>query len=354
MQSPLDPALIRDPAGWSRLVERVVAPGWHWLGDAELAPGEAAPLTLLPGCLDEPLLLVREGAERPTVLSNACTHRGHLVATAPGSCARLRCAYHGRRFDGAGRMLKSPGFEEPRPEDDLPRADHAWLGPLLFGRASATGEAPPWLGPLRERLGGLPLDRMRRHEPGSRVYEVEGCFPLWVDNYLEGFHIPFVHPALARALDLGAYRTEAHDWGVVQVGLGAPGEPTVPLPADHPDRRGADEPIVGYYLLVFPFFALNVYPWGISLNAVQPVSHGRTRVVYRLYVWEPALFGQGAGGDLPTVEAEDDAVVALAWQGVRSRLYRAPRLAVGQEEGVLAWHRSLAAALGGATMGGGG
>ncbi|TMH07471.1 MAG: hypothetical protein E6H79_04690, partial [Betaproteobacteria bacterium] len=31
---------------------------------------------------------------------------------------------------------------------------------------------------------------------------------LYVENYLEGLHIPFVHPGLTKTLDLGNYRYE--------------------------------------------------------------------------------------------------------------------------------------------------
>lgn len=338
----LDPRWVRDPAAWAHLVERVVAPAWHWIADGVALPeGTVSPYTLLPGCLDEPMLLVRRDGAL-TALPNVCSHRANRLVDTQEVRSQLRCGYHGRRFDLAGRCLASPGFAALAPEDDLAPLGVLELGPMVF--ASLEAGSPPWAPEVAQRLAGLPLSAAR--PIGGRVFDLDAPFVAWAENYLEGLHIPFVHPGLARALDLTQYRVVTTDWGVVQVGIGAPGEPTVPLPADHPDRKTPDEPIAGYYLWIHPTTAINVYPWGVSLNVLQPIDRGRSRVVYRFYVWDPVLAaaagvsaegtaaGQGAGADLYAVEAEDDAVVERVAAGLRSRSYRPGRLAPGPEDGV--------------------
>jgi hypothetical protein len=72
---------------------------------------------------------------------------------------------------------------------------------------------------------------------------------LYVDNYLEGLHIPLVHPALNRALDLGAYRVEVDERSVLPVGLAAAGQAAFDLPAGHPDFG---QQVAAYYLWLFP------------------------------------------------------------------------------------------------------
>src|SRR5262245_56947107 len=109
----LPAAFYRDAALFERLRDEVFARTWHGVADSSqiLPPGGARPLTLLPGLLDEPLLLTRpdEGAAR--LLSNVCTHRGALLceeACAPVG-GQLRCRYHGRRFGLDGRFVAAPG-----------------------------------------------------------------------------------------------------------------------------------------------------------------------------------------------------------------------------------------------------
>ena len=334
----LHPSLL-SAAAWPRLVERVIRPGFH-LTDLPADPG-VAPLVLLPGCLDEPLVAVRSG-EGLRVLSNACTHRGHLVATAAGPCKRLRCGYHGRIFDLEGRALSSPGFGAVNGQD-LPTAGLFTMGPLGFVSGAPAGAPPPWAGALADRLAGLPLSEAVA--VGGRDYRVRGHFLLWLENFLEGLHIPFVHPALAGALDLSVYRTDTYDWGNVQVGMARPGDVHLPLPPDHPDRRGPDEAIAGLYVYLYPLTALNIYPWGISANAVMPVSPTETVIRYRSFVWAPALREQGAGAGLSTVEEEDDLAVERTAAGLKGALSRPGPLSP-EEVGVAHLHVLLRAALG--------
>ncbi|MCA1663443.1 MAG: Rieske 2Fe-2S domain-containing protein, partial [Myxococcales bacterium] len=95
----------------ARIVDRVFAPSWQLAPDAALvAPGTILPFTLLPGTLDDPLLLVGDG-ESLRCLSNVCTHRGALLCDEPCQASSLRCPYHGRRFSLDGTLTHAPEFE---------------------------------------------------------------------------------------------------------------------------------------------------------------------------------------------------------------------------------------------------
>ena len=102
----LDKSFYLDAAAWSRATERIFARSWLWTGDlrALAMPGSLAPVDLLPGALDEPLLLARDGAGTLRCLSNVCTHRGNLLVREACRAEQIRCGYHSRRFDLAGRM----------------------------------------------------------------------------------------------------------------------------------------------------------------------------------------------------------------------------------------------------------
>ena len=65
----------------------------------------------------------------------------------------------------------------------------------------------------------------------------------------------------------------------------------------------------------------NFYPWGLSVNVVIPVSPTQCRVLYRGYVKDGNLAGQGAGSVLDTVEDQDQWVVEAVQRGMGSRAY---------------------------------
>lgn len=337
-----------DPALFERMKQAVFAPSWQLVGDLDRvkAPGQVVPFTLLEGCLDEPLLLARDRDDVLRCLSNACTHRGNLVVEAEGLVHGLRCRYHGRRFGLDGCFQSMPEFQDvvgfPSRADDLPRVPHGALGTLLF--ASLAPEIPleALLQPVAERCGWLPLAEAALDASRSRDYLVRANWALYCDNYLEGFHIPYVHPGLSGALDYGQYRTELFPWGNLQLGVAAGGEEAFDIPPGAPDHGQA---IAAYYFWLFPNTMLNVYPWGISVNVVRPLAVDRTKVSFLSYVWDPSRLDRGAGAALDRVEREDEAIVEAVQRGVRSRLYDRGRYSPAREQGVHQFHRLLAEAL---------
>jgi choline monooxygenase len=333
----LPASFYRDPAVFERVREKVFARSWQLVDGAEqvASPGAVLPFTFLQGCLDEPLLLSRDGEGVLHGLSNVCTHRGNILCTRPEVTQSLRCRYHGRRFALDGRFLSMPEFEGvrdfPSPADDLPHIQLARFGPLVFAALDPAFAFEELIAPVRERMSFLPLDRMALDAKGSRVYEVAANWALYCDNYLEGFHVPFVHPELAKTIDYGSYRTELFAWSSAQIAQAA-------SPAD----AFTGSSVAAWYFFLFPNLMLNFYPWGLSINVVVPAAVDRTRIVYRTWVVDPSRRGSGAGGALDRVELEDEEIVEQVQRGVRSRLYDRGRYSPSREAGVHHFHRLLA------------
>ena len=334
-----------DPDLFRAQRDRVFARTWHYAAhdDVVKVAGQIYPFTLLPGALDEPLLLTRDYSDRVHCVSNVCTHRGTLVADGPGHEQQLRCRYHGRRFTLDGKFHSMPEFEGtrdfPSPADDLaPVAFERFerflmvaLDPAMTFDEVARG--------LRARLAGLPFASLVYDGAGARDYLVNANWALYIDNYLEGFHIPYVHSSLAATLDYGAYAVELERYAVLQLGIAKPGEPAFAHGPSHPD---ATLRIAAYYYWLLPTTMFNVYPWGISVNVVTPLAVDRTRVSFLPFVWDQGVRDLGAGGGIDRVEREDEAIVESVQRGVRSRLYERGRYSATRETGVHHFHRLLA------------
>ena len=180
--------------------------------------------------------------------------------------------------------------------------------------------------------------QMKRDKSRDRDWIINTNWALYVDNYLEGFHIPFVHSDLNAVLDYGDYTTELFEGGVLQIGIASEGEPFFEIPESSPDY---DKKIAAYYWWLFPGLMLNIYPWGVSVNIVVPEAVDKTRVIYQGYVTDPEMLGQGAGGDLDKVEIEDQFVVEGCLRGIRSSAYDRGRYSPEMERGVHHFHRML-------------
>lgn len=336
----LDERLHYDRAAHERALERIFARSWQLL-PIPTSEHRVEPLTLLEGGLDEPLVMTRTD-EGERLLSNVCTHRGALLAEACGDAAGLRCRYHGRRFGLDGTMTTCPGFEDalefPRPTENLARLPLEQIGPLRFTSINAAIPFEEWSAPLRRTLAEYDGETFAFDPGASRVFEIEASWALYCENYLEGFHIPFVHPGLNQGLDFSRYTTEIEPYAVRQLGVASDDDETRLV-------SRASEDVVADYLWLYPNLMVNAYAWGISVNLIEPTGAGRSRVRYMRWVARPEFVGQGVGGALDEVEIEDQEVVLSVQKGVRSRLYPGGRFAPKLETGPHHFQRLMSADL---------
>lgn len=325
--------------------ERLFAPSWQFIGDTDSVAeaGDARPLMLLEGYLDEPLALVRGQDRQLRLLSNVCTHRGNMILHEPCRLTHLRCRYHGRQFDLDGGFRSMPEFREvedfPSPSDDLPQLPLASWGKWLFTSLGSAGTFDRYWGDLIRRLPWLRPDDYTFQPDLSREFTVRAHWALYVENYLEGFHIPFVHAGLNTIIDFGNYTTELFGLSNLQMGIAKEDEDCFDLPADSPDHG---KKVAAYYFFVFPNTMFNFYPWGLSVNVVRPVSVTESRVVFLTYIADKERYNKGAGSGLDTVELEDEEVVGSVQKGIRSRFYTHGRYSVTREQGTHHFHRLIA------------
>jgi choline monooxygenase len=336
--------------------EKLFAPSWQFIGDVDLAKaaGEVYPFTLLENYLDEPLLLARDKDGALRLLSNVCTHRGNIIAHEPCKLTHLRCRYHGRLFHLDGKFQSMPEFKEvkdfPSPADDLKELPLVrwgkWLFTSLGAPAGASGRSLPhdafWKD-MMDRLHWLPLEDFVFRPELSKDFTVKAHWALYCENYLEGFHIPFVHAGLNAVIDFGNYTTELFKYSNLQLGIAKDDEDCFDLPASSPDYG---KKVAAYYFFIFPNLMFNFYPWGLSVNIVRPVSITETRVSFLTYMADPSKYNSGAGSGLDTVEGEDEEVVEAVQKGVRSRFYAHGRYSVTREQGTHHFHRIMAEFIG--------
>ncbi|PSL44733.1 choline monooxygenase [Chitinophaga niastensis] len=337
-----------DPVLYEAVKEKLFAPSWQFIGGSHLVQdaGQCHPFVLLEHFLDEPLVLIKDKEEQLHCLSNVCTHRGTIVVHEPCRLAQLRCRYHGRIFRLDGGFQSMPEFKEvanfPSKADDLTALPLFQWGPWLFTSLDRQSGYQPYLQDMINRIGWLPVNDFVFRPEHSKTYEVAAHWALYCENYLEGFHIPFVHAGLNAVIDFGNYTTELFQYANLQLGIAKDDEDCFDLPTSSPDYG---KKVAAYYFFVFPNMMFNFYPWGLSINIVEPAGIDRCNVRFLTYVWKDDKFNTGAGSNLDTVEMEDEEVVKAVQQGVRSRFYQHGRYSVTREQGTHHFHRIIAAFL---------
>ncbi len=325
--------------------EKIFSNCWHFVGDTDQAKdrGWVTPINLLEDFIDEPLVISKDKNGKLHCLSNVCTHRGNLIVEQPCQLNDIRCKYHGRRFNLDGKFLSMPEFKEvknfPTPVDDLHELPlHAW-GKWLFTSLNPKLNADDFLKPMIDRVGWMPLQDFVFHPERSKDYLIDAHWALYCENFLEGFHIPFVHAGLNSVIDYGNYSVELFRYSNMQLGVAKEGELVFDLPPSSPDYG---KRVAGYYFWVFPNMMFNFYPWGLSINIIRPLGINKTKVSFLSYVLDESKLRQGAGADLHKVELEDEDIVQNVQKGIRSRFYTHGRYSATREQGTHHFHRLIA------------
>ena len=326
--------------------ELIFAKSWQYIGGVHLLKdNNIHPFILLENFLDEPLVLIQNEIGDFRCCSNVCTHRGNLLANESCKSKQLICKYHGRRFDLDGHFKFMPEFELaanfPTQNDNLAQLPVFQLGSLYF---TALTKLDPnlFFKDMLERVNFLPILQMEYRKDLSTIYQIKANWALYVENYLEGFHIPFVHNSLNAVVDYGTYSTEIFEYCNLQLGLGKQEDACFDIPSGHQD---AGKSVVAYYFWVFPNMMFNFYPWGLSFNYVEPTGLDSCKVSFEVYVWDESKLEKGAGSGLHQVEMEDEAIVENVQKGVKSRFYTQGRFSPTRETGPHHFHQLLAKAL---------
>jgi choline monooxygenase len=210
----------------------------------------------------------------------------------------------------------------PSEADNLTKVPFAERAGFLFASLDPADSFDAFVSGPANRLDYVEPEGLKLYS--TKEYEVQAHWALYCENYLEGFHIPFVHRSLNEVVDYGTYTTETFRYSSLQTGL---------------DEKGA---VAGRYLFIFPNMMFNFYPWGISVNVVEPLTPKTSRVRFLTYVSNEKELGSGAGADLHRVELEDEEVVESVQKGIHSRFYDRGRYSPTREQGTHHFHRLIA------------
>ncbi|MGH8179070.1 MAG: aromatic ring-hydroxylating oxygenase subunit alpha [Steroidobacter sp.] len=340
MQTPAA-AFYLDPSRLAREHETVFARSWQLVGRTDQLQNPGDYFTTRLG--REPLLFVNDhGVLRG--FFNVCRHRAGPVAQGCGRASRLSCRYHGWTYDLSGQLLRTTEMEGA-PDFDMSQirlqsvAVHRF-GPLLFAALDpATPSFDEFFPGVTRRCASLDLERMRYVT--TRSYPVNANWKVYVDNFLEGYHIPLVHPGLNRELDYRQYVVEHGERYVLQYAPVRAGTASY-YKGDTGDGQA-------WYYWLFPNIMLNIYEGQLQTNVVIPVDVDHTIVRFDWFAYEPAPDAETneRWRDLARfseeVQAEDAQICEAVQFNLGSRAYRSGPYSPKRENGLLLFHQLMGA-----------
>jgi choline monooxygenase len=351
----LPPECYSAPHLYEREVERIFADAWICVGRVEDLPETGNFMTASIG--SEPLVIVRDGTGEIRAHFNVCRHRRCMLVEGIGSVKTFRCPYHGWMYALDGTLRATPAFKETV---NFEKADYplisakveVWSGFVLVNLndhassfASQVSDANKW-GAERYRMGDMTTTH--RWE-----YRVACNWKAYVENFIESYHVPWVHPQTFELLTplkrwvLFPDITK-QDWAL-QMGQ-TPGltwsDSGDALLSVSPDLEGIDVDYDGMPVwLVFPNLMVLPTCDALVYYVAFPEGPEQTRVMVRLCVPDEAakhyLGGDDAGvasavdeyaRNVKAFLAEDNKICGLQGVGLRSRRGAAGRFC--QHEGL--------------------
>ncbi len=333
---------------------------WTCVGQTEQVahPGQYFTTTVA----NEEVVVVRDGTGTLRALSNTCLHRAGPVAIGTGTRKAFQCPYHGWIYELDGRVKNANGMDGTEDFDTdtmrLPEFRVGTWGPSIW--VTLSDVAPPleeWLGDITPRLQNYNVDQLEF--AGGRRWEVDCSWKMYMDNFMEGYHIPFIHPGLTQGLSPSIYTYKLGKYTNEQYGAEphprGPGSRIAGILGSVNEFRKLKPPMpdldakerVGYYFhWVFPLTTINFTPDGILIFQISPL--GPERCETRFTWWFPParsfqdkLLQAAVVNFGHLVNTEDYHICEYAQRGMRSGVYRQGRYAAEQEMCLHHFHQLL-------------
>lgn len=324
--SALHPDFYADPKWFEFERREVFAKSWQLLGPASFAPSPGDHFIADIAGVSALVARGEDGSLR--AFRNICRHRGApLVSCAGKGAKRFNCPYHGWSYRLDGSLRAAP---EMQGANDFKLSDYGleplrleeWMG-LVF--ASLSAETPPlaeFVGAIPERIAPIDLSRMTFHR--RELAPVASNWKTYADNYLEGYHVPSVHPKLNEIVDYGGYTTELERWRSMQTSAIG-------------DSGGAYGGDAVFYYFIWPNTMLNIVDGRLQTNRIAPNGHTACIIEFDFY-YSPGAAGRADADCEMTrlVQDEDRRICEAVQTSLVSGAYRPGRLCPTREGGV--WH----------------
>lgn len=286
---------------------------------------------------DQPIIIVNTGDDGIKAFHNVCRHRAGPLAFENGHAKTLMCKYHGWNYHLNGQLKSAPEMHTT-PNFDV--CDHQlpvikttqWQGLIFIALNPDVPSFDDLIAGIAEHIAPIDLKTMifyRRDE-----FVIDCNWKVYVENYLEGYHLPHVHPGLNKLLDYKSYQTKLHQWHSYQFS-----------PLDHGDSfYGKGQ---AHYYFVYPNTMFNILPNRLQTNQVLPMKGNQTKVIFDYYY--PSIDGieklmaqdQSFSDE---VQDEDIMICEAVQKGLDSGSYDKGRLCMKRESGLFHFQQLIRAA----------
>ncbi len=357
-------ALYTSDQGFIDDRDKVMAPSWACIGFVDDLP---EPNFVFPvDFMGLPLLITRDNNNDIRVFHNVCSHRGMHLADVPCRTNGLvRCPYHSWTYQLDGQLRGTPhvgGFGVHEHDDFDKSASNlrairceVWLGCVFVNLSGTADDFLHYVAPLTRQFDELcTLNERERFisnsNAGRTQLTVKSNWKLAVENYLESYHLPTVHPELNRISPLQEhFSLDYFDQGA---GQGSSNYQRLNIDdVELPRLAGWPEEQMNkaLYPTLYPNTLIGIHADHLFIMMLQPINKDETVEHVRIsYVGEEALSDTYSGhhdamlSNWSNVFSEDIFAVERMQKGRSSPGYTGGKFAPSMDEPTVHFHRWIA------------
>ena len=250
--------------------------------------------------------------------ANICRHRGAPLAweDAPQTGKLLRCRYHGWTYNSDGLLVNNTDFGDPCEQLHLHTLCLTIVKDWIFVAWEQPKESPQELFPTL--FSQLPCDQNWTIRSTAQ-HTLQCNWKVYVENYLEGYHIPYLHPSLSKEISMSSYKIIVRKKEI-----------------EHKVTTKEQTKNDGYWAYCWPNLAMNIYQNGLSIERILPISVNETIIAYWYLFPEHTSEDQVQQSESISAEItkEDIQIVEAIHQNMNSGLYEPGPLSPKHEHGI--------------------
>lgn len=273
------------------------------------------------------IIIVRSGDDEINAFYNVCRHRGGPIAAENGSCKIFQCKYHGWTYQLDGSLRGTPKFDGVKnfnsKEYSLKILPVLIVKGMIFISLQESPLQDNYIADIFEN--GLVKEKIEKFNFYTRVnYKIKCNWKVYIDNFLEGYHLPYVHPGLSKIISSKEYKIETGEYHSLQSSL------------------IIDDTIYGngeaFYYFIYPNMMLNILPGRLQTNLVLPLSEEQTLVIFDYFYDDISTRNsEKISNDIrfsEEIQQEDINICERVQNGLKSFGYDRGRFSVQEEAAV--------------------
>ena len=315
-------------------IEKIFLSSWQLVGPESKIPniGDTIKLTITK----QPIIITRIDESRIKAYFNICQHRGGPIVDENSCYQQFQCQYHGWIYTNEGKLKNTRGFDK----DELKKSDFnlkeinvsVWNGLMFINFDKRCNSLESIYEKLEKRINKRNFSSYQFYKRDS--YNISCNWKIYMDNYLEGLHIPIVHPELNKTINYKSYKTETHDqfslqWCSID-------------PQLNPYKNDSSEDLIAYYVTIFPNVILNIAPGRLQTNIVEPIDENNCSVHFDYYfdqIAEKQIIKDLDFSDI--IQREDIEICESVQASYEAKGFKNGIISKKYESGILHFHSRL-------------